>query len=190
MDDAIEETIVAVRADTQAFGADMRAMRSTFDATLLDGFDRARTVLERGLLSAIRKGSVGFDDLQRVAARALDQIAAQALRLGLDDVFGGGGSGGGFAGLIGTAAGALFGLPGRATGGTVSPQRPYLVGERGPELFVPASAGRVEANAGTGTSRDVKVSIAIAAPRGTPAPVAMQRSARQVASAVRRALGT
>ena len=186
MDDEIEEMIVAVRADTQAFGADMRAMRSTFDATLLDGFDRAGTVLERGLLSAIRKGSVGFDDLQRVAARALDQIAAQALRLGLDEVFGGGG----FAGLIGTAAGALFGLPGRATGGTVSPQRPYLVGERGPELFVPASAGRVEANAGTDTSRDVKVSIAIAAPRGTPAPVAMQRSARQVASAVRRALGT
>ena len=186
MDDEIEEMIVAVRADTQAFGADMRAMRSTFDATLLDGFDRARTVLERGLLSAIRKGSVGFDDLQRVAARALDQIAAQALRLGLDEVFGGGG----FAGLIGTAAGALFGLPGRATGGTVSPQRPYLVGERGPELFVPASAGRVEANAGTDTSRDVKVSIAIAAPRGTTAPVAMQRSARQVASAVRRALGT
>jgi len=190
MDDEIEEMIVAVRADTQAFGADMRAMRSTFDATLLDGFDRAGTVLERGLLSAIRKGSVGFDDLQRVAARALDQIAAQALRLGLDDVFGGGGSGGGFAGLIGTAAGALFGLPGRATGGTVSPQRPYLVGERGPELFVPASAGRVEANAGTDTSRDVKVSIAIAAPRGTTAPVAMQRSARQVASAVRRALGS
>ena len=186
MDDEIEEMIVAVRADTQAFGADMRAMRSTFDATLLDGFDRAGTVLERGLLSAIRKGSVGFDDLQRVAARALDQIAAQALRLGLDEVFGGGG----FAGLIGTAAGALFGLPGRATGGTVSPQRPYLVGERGPELFVPASAGRVETNAGTGTSRDVKVSIAIAAPRGTTAPVAMQRSARQVASAVRRALGT
>ena len=186
MDDEIEEMIVAVRADTQAFGADMRAMRSTFDATLLGGFDRAGTVLERGLLSAIRKGSVGFDDLQRVAARALDQIAAQALRLGLDEVFGGGG----FAGLIGTAAGALFGLPGRATGGTVSPQRPYLVGERGPELFVPASAGRVEANAGTDTSRDVKVSIAIAAPRGTTAPVAMQRSARQVASAVRRALGT
>ena len=66
----------------------------------------------------------------------------------------------------------------------------YLVGERGPELFVPASAGRVEANAGTDTSRDVKVSIAIAAPRGTTAPVAMQRSARQVASAVRRALGS
>ena len=45
MDDEIEELIVAVRADTQAFGADMLAMRSTFDATLLDGFDRAGTVL-------------------------------------------------------------------------------------------------------------------------------------------------
>ena len=189
MDDEIEEMIVAVRADTQAFGADMRAMRSTFDATLLDGFDRAGTVLERGLLSAIRKGSVGFDDLQRVAARALDQIAAQALRLGLDEVFGGGGSGGGFAGLIGTAAGALFGLPGRATGGLVGPDRPYLVGERGPEVFVPTSAGHIEPNhALGGQPREVRVAINIAAPQGTSAPVALQRSSRQVASALRRIL--
>ena len=39
-----------------------------------------------------------------------------------------------------------------------------------------------------GTSRDVRVSITLASPRGASAPVAMQRSSRQVASAVRRAL--
>jgi hypothetical protein len=62
-----------------------------------------------------------------------------------------------------------------------------LVGERGPELFVPTSAGRVETGAGAG-ARDVSVSIQLAAPRGTNAPVALRRSSRQVASAVRRAL--
>ncbi|MBX7481466.1 tail tape measure protein [Qipengyuania qiaonensis] len=189
MDDDIDELIVAVRADTQAFGADMRALRSSFDTTLLDGFERAGTVLERGLLSAIRKGSLGFDDLKRVASGALDQIAAQALQLGLDRLFGGAG-GGDLGGAIGGAVGALFGLPGRATGGIVSPERPYLVGERGPELFVPASAGRVEANAGTASAREVRVAINLTSPRGTGAPVAMQRSARQVASAVRRVLAT
>ncbi|PCH77218.1 MAG: tail tape measure protein, partial [Erythrobacteraceae bacterium] len=35
---------------------------------------------------------------------------------------------------------------------------------------------------------DVRVAINLAAPRGTDAPVALQRSSRQVASAVRRAL--
>ncbi|MFT6473068.1 tail tape measure protein [Qipengyuania profunda] len=189
MDDEIDELIVAVRADTQGFAADMRAMRSEFDTTVLGGFERAGKVLERGLLSAIRQGSLGFDDLQRVAAGVLDQIAAQALRLGLDSLFGGSGGGDGLGNLVGGALGALFGLPGRATGGLVAPERPYLVGERGPELFVPASAGRVEASVPHGQARpDVRVAINLAAPRGTAVPVALQRSSRQVASAVRRAL--
>lgn len=189
MDDEIDELIVAVRADTQGFAADMRAMRSEFDTTVLGGFDRAGKVLERGLLSAIRQSSLGFDDLQRVAAGVLDQIAAQALRLGLDSLFGGSGGGDGLGNLVGGALGALFGLPGRATGGLVAPERPYLVGERGPELFVPASAGRVEASVPHGQARpDVRVAINLAAPRGTAAPVALQRSSRQVASSVRRAL--
>lgn len=192
MTDDIDELVVSVRADTQAFAADMQQMRGTFDGTLLDGFEKAGTVLERGLLSAIRKGSLGFDDLKRIATSVLDQIAAQALQMGLDALLGGkdGSGGGGMGGLFNGALGALFGLPGRATGGLVAPDKPYLVGERGPELFVPTSAGRVEAN-GAGTARkDVRVAINLSAPRGTSAPVAMQRSSRQVAAAVRRALSS
>jgi len=190
MDDDIDELIVSVRADTQAFAADMQQMRGSFDGTLMDGFEKAGDVLERGLVSAIRKGSLGFDDLKRTATAALDQIAAQALQLGLDSLFGGkGGQAGGFGGLFQGALGALFGLPGRATGGLVGPDKPYLVGERGSELFVPTSAGRVEPNTGGGgRSTDVRVAINLSTPRGTSAPVAMQRSSRQVAAAVRRAL--
>ena len=71
----------------------------------------------------------------------------------------------------------------------VSPGRGYLVGERGPELFVPTSAGRVESNAAArGGAREVRVSINVVTPQGSSAPQAMQRSSRQVASAVRRAL--
>ena len=65
--------------------------------------------------------------------------------------------------------------------------RPFLVGERGPELFVPTSAGRIEAGPG-GSGRDVRVAINLAAPRGTDSPVMLRRSTRQVASAVRRAM--
>ncbi|MGQ3176512.1 MAG: tail tape measure protein, partial [Blastomonas fulva] len=71
--------------------------------------------------------------------------------------------------------------------GPVSAGRPYLVGERGPELFVPSGFGRVEPRGpGTGT-RDVRVSISINA-AGQSAPAALQASSRQVARAVRRAL--
>ena len=188
MDDELDALIVEVRADTQGFAADMAKLRGSFDTTLLDGFAKAGDVLERSLLSAIRTGSLSFDDLKQAGLQAIDQIAAASLKLGLDALFGGGGDGGGLGGLLGSATGAILGLPGRATGGEVSPNRPFLVGERGPELFVPTSAGRVDNGRGTGGAKDVRVAIALNAPRGTSAPAALQRSSRQVASAVRRAL--
>ncbi|MEL6530895.1 MAG: tail tape measure protein [Pseudomonadota bacterium] len=188
MDDNLEELVIDVRATTQGFATDVQTMRSALDTSLLDGFSKAGNVLERGLASAIRKGSLGFDDLKTVALRSLDEIASHALSSGLGSLFGG--SDGGLGGIIGQSLGALLGLPGRATGGPVSPGRSYVVGERGPEIFVPTASGRVENNFAAVAGRDVRVAIQLAAPRGTAAPTALQRSSRQVASAVRRALQT
>jgi hypothetical protein len=192
MTDGFEELVIDVRARTDGFASDLETMRRSLDSSLLDGFGRAGNVLENGLVSAIRRGSLGFDDLKRVAFNALNEIAAHALQSGLNNLFGGGGGGvgggssGGLGGLLGQTLGALFGLPGRATGGPVSPGRAFLVGERGPEVFVPTSAGRIETS--TAQGQDVKVAIQLAVPRGMAAPTAMQRSSRQVASAVRRTL--
>ena len=189
--DEVDELLVEVRAGTQGFEADIARMRGAFDTTLVAGFRDAGSVLERGLLSALRRGSLGFDDLKRVALQALDQIAAQALQIGFGSLSAptaSGGGAGGIAQMFGSLVGALFGLPGRATGGPVSPGRPYLVGERGPELFVPTSAGRVEPSESRAPAREVRVSINLAPERGASAPVALRRSSRQVASAVRRSL--
>lgn len=189
MPDAVDTLLIDVRANTQGFAADVAAMRSTFDTTLVDGFSRAGDALERGLMSAIRKGSLGFEDLRKIAMNVLDQIASQALNNLFGSIGLGGASGGGGSAILGLGGliGSLLGLPGRATGGPVAPGRGYIVGERGPELFVPTSAGRVETGL-SGPGRDVRVNITIAAPSGTSAPQALQRSSRQVASAVRRAL--
>jgi phage-related minor tail protein len=100
---------------------------------------------------------------------------------------GGGGSGGGLLNLGTQILGSVLGAPGRATGGPVSPGRPYLVGERGPELFVPTSSGSVAAAGGGDGARDVRISIAVNAPAGS-APDTLARSSRQVARAVRNAL--
>ncbi len=189
MTDTIEELVIDVRATTSGFSNDVAAMRSTLDSNLLDGFERAGAVLERGLLSAIRKGSLGFDDLKRIAFSALDQIAAQAIKAGLGVIFSGQSGDGGIGGILSGAVGGLLGLPGRATGGPVSPGQAYLVGERGPEVFIPTNAGQIQDNgAGGAGGKDVRVAIQLAGPRGTSAPRAMQRSSRQIASAVRRAL--
>lgn len=188
MDDELDTLMVEVRASTSGFKSDIEAMRGTVDTTLVDGFAQAGNVLERGLLSAIRRGSLGFDDLKRSALQTLNEIAANALQSGLSNVLGGTSSSGAGS-LVNSAVGALLGLPGRATGGPVSPGRAYLVGERGPEVFVPTSSGRVDTgNNSRSADKNVRVSINLSAPRGSDAPVALRRSSRQVASAVSRAL--
>ena len=54
-----------------------------------------------------------------------------------------------FAASFKTLAG--FSLPGRASGGPVSGGNPYLIGERGPELFVPSVSGSVIPNNSIGS---------------------------------------
>lgn len=189
MDD-LSQIMVDVRAGTAGFNADVAAMRRSFDSILVDGFSRGGDVLERGLQTALRKGSLGFDDLRRMASSVLNDIAAQAIQAGLGAIGLSGSAGGGAGGLInfGGLLGSLFGLPGRATGGPVSPGRGYVVGERGPELFVPTSSGRVEPGLAGGPPRDVNVSIRVVAPQGASTPESLRRSSRQVAQAVKRAL--
>jgi phage-related minor tail protein len=193
MDDELETLRIEVRASTSGFRSDIETMRGALDNNLVDGFSKAGGVFERGLLSAIRRGSVGFDDLKRVALQSMNEIAAQAVQGGIGSLFkggvSGGGKGGGLGSVVSGAIGALFGLPGRATGGPVAPGAAYLVGERGPEVFVPTSSGRIEHGTGA-QQRNVKVSININQPRGSDAPAALRRSSRQVASQVRRALQT
>jgi hypothetical protein len=184
MDEEIERLVVSVRADTGAFARDVAEMKGQLEGPLAQGLERAGRVLEGALLRAVRTGSLGFEDLKRVALAAMAEIASAALRAGLQAASGGGGK----SGLAGAAAqllSALLGAPGRATGGPVSPGRPYLVGERGPELFVPTAGGRVETGH-TGV-REIRLSIRVAAPAGE-APQALARSGRQVARAVRQAL--
>src|SRR3546814_13408712 len=77
-------------------------------------------------------------------------------------------------------------LPGRATGGNVTGGSAYMVGERGPEIFVPTSSGRVETMGGTrGPSVNITVNVAAASGGGRPE---MVKTGQQVARAVRRAL--
>lgn len=190
MADELDTLMIDVRANTSGFSADVAQMRGSFDSILVDGFGRAGDTLERGLLGAIRRGSLGFEDLRRIAMNVIGDIAAQAVQAGIGSLGGATGLGqsGGIGGLLSGLVGYIFGLPGRATGGPVAPGRGYLVGERGPELFVPTSAGRVEASAGGGRGRDVNVSIRIVSPQGSSQPDSLRRSGRQVAQAVRRAL--
>ena len=67
-----------------------------------------------------------------------------------------GGGAGGILDLLLTFAGSLFG-GGRAAGGPVSPGRWYMVGENGPEPFIPSSYGRIEPAALAGAGGGVTI---------------------------------
>lgn len=63
---------------------------------------------------------------------------------------------------IGSAGFSIPGLiPGKAVGGSVSSGKPYMVGERGPELFVPGRSGTIVPNnkLGGGGSANVVVNV-------------------------------
>jgi hypothetical protein len=188
MDEEIERLLVSVRADTSGFARDVADMRGQLEGPLAQGAGRAGLTIEAALLRAVRTGKLGFEDLKHTALTVMSEIAAGALRAGIGALAGGGeGGGGGLASLAGQLIGALFGLPGRAGGGPVAPGRAYVVGERGPELFVPTASGRIDAAAADSAPRDVRMSITINAPAGAE-PEALARSSRQVARAVREAL--
>ena len=128
--------------------------------------DAAATMVTSGIAAMI----AGTQSAEQVFVEFLSSIAdalintakqmiAQYIAIGIAKIFAGmgGGGGGGFApsgelaavGNVGTGfnfdAGAM--LPAfRANGGPVTSQQPYLVGERGPELFVPGSNGGVMSN--------------------------------------------
>lgn len=188
MDEEIERLVVSVRADTRAFAADVTHMRAELEGPFASGLERAGTALERGLVGAIQRGKFGFEDLRRVALSVLSEIAAAALRSGIDSLGGGGSGQGGLLASFGSLLGGVLGAPGRATGGPVSPGRAYRVGERGPELLVPTSSGRIETGGMTAAPTQVRLSIHISDNGRGSAPDALQRSSRHVARAVRQAL--
>lgn len=182
MDEEIERMMISVRADTQGFARDVAEMRGQIDGPLEAGAQRAGRAIESALLRAVRSGKLGFEDLRTMALGVLGEIAASALHQGIGSLAGGAGGG-----LFGAILSLFGGSPGRATGGPVAPGRPYWVGERGPELFVPASAGTIAAAPATSAPREVRVAITVNAGAGE-APRALAQSSRQVARVVKAAL--
>lgn len=182
MDEQIERMVVSVRADTASFARDVAAMRGELEGPLAAGVGRAGRLIESSLSRALVSGKLGFDDLKRVALSALAQIAQASLRALFNPS---GQAGGGIGAMLTSAVSSLFGAPGRSHGGPVAAGRSYMVGERGPELFVPSQGGRIEP--ARGGVRDVRVSIAVTTPQpGDPA--VLRQSSRQLARAVRSAL--
>jgi TP901 family phage tail tape measure protein len=145
--DQIERTLQDI-ADGRVRLQDMGdAGEEAGERTAAAGEDMGET-LERSLSTALQN----FESLQQVASRVLSAIQQQLIDTFIASLFGGATGGTGFlAGLFGG---------GRQHGGPVRPGRAFLVGEAGPELFVPPRAGRiVPREQMAGARQDVSVSV-------------------------------
>ena len=104
--------------------------------------------LEQALDQFVQTGKLSFSDLARSIISDLIkiQLKAQATAIfkssGLGDLLGGFFGGGSSSPAFGSTA--FWG--GKADGGNVSSSNSYMVGERGPELFVPKTSGTVIPN--------------------------------------------
>lgn len=133
----------AINQDT--FNRATAQAKDAFD-TAVKGSQKGAQELQGFLTQAL---TGGFEDGARGILRGfiqlLLQMQAQALAAKItQSIFGAAGGAGGGAG----AAGALVSLFGgtRSTGGDASAGKEYIVGERGPERFVPDVNGRIMSN--------------------------------------------
>ena len=93
-----------------------------------------------------------------VAAPGVTPVLSASGQANLDNFLGGG---------IGAPEGGFLSgvFPGFANGGPVMGGRPIVVGERGPELFVPGSNGNIVPNGGGGNSYTINVQAGVGDPR-------------------------
>lgn len=80
------------------------------------------------------------------------------------------------------------GLIGKANGGSVGAGMPYVVGERGAEVFVPGQSGSILPN-GTRGGDNVVVNYTYAPAIGTGSPAEMEKSVRVMQQLIREANG-
>ena len=99
----------------------------------------------------------GFDGIGDAFKKLMVRMAADAAKSGLARILGGL-FGRIFGGPVGAAAGsAVGGAVSRAHGGPLSRGQAALVGERGPELFIPNTAGRIVPRGGGSVVNNVTV---------------------------------
>ena len=115
-------------------------------------FQAATQGMEDLLMNFFKTGKFGWRDFVQ---NIIDVMMRSQIQQLIAKTFGGIGSVGGGGG--GRSGGGLFGgalIPGfLAEGGPAGAGKPYIVGERGPELFVPNSSGTVVPNGALGGSQ-------------------------------------
>ena len=99
------------------------------------------SAIETGLVDAIEGAIQGTKTLGEVASSVFAQIQRSLIQFGVNSLLG------------------AIGIPGFANGGRPPVGRPSIVGEKGPELFVPDRSGTIIPNNQLGGSTNIVVNV-------------------------------
>lgn len=134
----------------KAADAAKKAMQAAQDvvANAPSALDGVFKQIGDGIARAKVQGQSTRKALNNVFQQIKQDFISSGIQQLLSSVFTGG-LGGGGGGLFSGLFKGLFGGF-RANGGPVMPNRAYVVGERGPELFMPGNAGTIIPNGGAG----------------------------------------
>lgn len=119
------EVVVGIDPLKEAF-EDFKNNAMDTGKQMADSFNNFTSGMEDAFVKFAMTGKLSFKDLANSILADLARIAVKRAIVSL--------------------GASLFGIPGLAEGGPAMPNRPYIVGEQGPELFVPKSAGTVVPN--------------------------------------------
>jgi phage-related minor tail protein len=128
-------------------------------------------------------GQIATDFANMLADMALRAAVSQVFKT----VFGAASGTGTGSGVVFSDVGDLIShLPGRASGGPVSGGQAYVVGESGPEMFIPAAAGNIVPNGAAGMTHngDVVVNVAMSGNGNAADPRQTVEFARRIKAAV------
>ena len=132
--------------------ADQEGLRN-----FVEELENATKTLSEDLAGALLEGQSAGDSFKKFFKTMVNQIIADILRLMiiqpiLSSIMAPFGLG------FGTG-GNIIRIPGKAMGGPVMANKPFVVGEKGPELFVPSSSGNIIPNhqLGGGTSQNITI---------------------------------
>jgi len=151
----IEESLSRVTSEIKELQDKGADAAETFAQTMAPAIAQLSHTFTNDFVNSLLSGKDALESFKSFAKNIVSQIIATFLQMAvvnqiLNAVFSsipgfqaqptmgfGGGGGGGGVGGVGMAGGA-------ASGGAMIRGRPYLVGERGPEMFIPHTAGTLK----------------------------------------------
>jgi len=117
---------------------------------LNDVFTKIGDDIATGISDALTDAAMGAKTLGEAAVGVLQNIGRQLMQLGINTLL---------FNAFGGASGIFKNLPTFAAGGRPPVGRPSIVGEKGPEMFVPSTAGTIIPNNQLGGSTNVVVNV-------------------------------